>query len=302
MARSAVVSVLVPTYQHAPFIAKCLDGILRQRTSFPFEVLVGEDGSTDGTREICQRYAAEHPDRIRLFLRDRKDVMVIMGRQTGRANLKQLLQEATGKYIAICEGDDYWTDPLKLQKQYDYLERHPECVLAHHDAFILDHSEKVVMPSKLPKRHQRDNTSDELQRAEFFILTLSAFFRSCPVLRSMPPEFDKVLNGDSFLFMLLGEYGCGHYMPEVEPAAYRKHEGGMWSSQTEVQQVRVRLNTYLWMAVFHAREQRFELASHFVHRANDLVKEPFRWNEIKYRNGYRWFSRVMGWFGVSFPR
>lgn len=120
-----LVSVIVPTYQHAPFITQCLDGILSQDTRFPIEILVGEDESTDGTREICQHYATAYPDRIRLFLGSRKDVMVIMGQATGRANLLNLLAKSEGDYLAFCEGDDYWLDSTKLQRQVDLLEAEP---------------------------------------------------------------------------------------------------------------------------------------------------------------------------------
>jgi glycosyltransferase involved in cell wall biosynthesis len=82
-----LVSVVVPTYQHAAYIAECLEGILMQRTDFPVEILLGEDDSSDGTRAICQHYATMHPGRIRLFLRSRKDVIHINGTATGRANL-----------------------------------------------------------------------------------------------------------------------------------------------------------------------------------------------------------------------
>src|SRR5690606_12226069 len=99
-------------------------------------------------REICQRYAAEHPDRIRLFLRNRKDVMYIMGRPTGRANLLHLLGEAKGKYIALCEGDDYWTDPLKLQRQVDFMEAHPDYMACFHRAML--RSGTTEEPFKFP--------------------------------------------------------------------------------------------------------------------------------------------------------
>lgn len=130
-----MVSVIVPTYQHAPFIAQCLDSILGQETDFPVEILVGEDESTDGTREICQRYAAAHPDRIRLFLRSRKDVMHILGRPTGRANLLDLLHEAKGRYIAFCEGDDRWVDPTKLRRQIELLEAEQEAAACFTNGF-----------------------------------------------------------------------------------------------------------------------------------------------------------------------
>ncbi|MBK6475267.1 MAG: glycosyltransferase [Flavobacteriales bacterium] len=89
-----MVSVIMPTYQHVKFIESSINSILAQRTQFTYELLVGEDESTDGTREICQRLAAEHPGHIRLFLQERKDVIHIQGKPTGRANLLSLLANA----------------------------------------------------------------------------------------------------------------------------------------------------------------------------------------------------------------
>ena len=89
-ADAPLVSVAVMTYQHAPFIRECLDGVLSQRTDFDYEVLLGEDGSTDGTGEICRDYAERHPGRIRLFVHDRSRVVYIGGRPTGRMNLAHL--------------------------------------------------------------------------------------------------------------------------------------------------------------------------------------------------------------------
>ncbi len=122
-----LVSVSVPTYQHSRYISECLDGILMQQTSFPIEIIIGEDGSTDGTREICEKYAIKHQDKIRLFNRDRKlSQYVDKEGHVTRFNGIWNRMSARGKYIAICEGDDYWTDPLKLQKQVDFLESNPE--------------------------------------------------------------------------------------------------------------------------------------------------------------------------------
>ncbi len=121
-----MVSVCVQTYQHKGYIKQCLDGILMQQTNFPYEIILGEDESTDGTREICIEYAEKYPDKIKLFLRCRKDVIYINGNATGRFNFMENLKACKGKYTALCEGDDYWTDPLKLQKQVDFLEANPE--------------------------------------------------------------------------------------------------------------------------------------------------------------------------------
>ena len=110
-------SVLVPTYNHARYISQCLDSLISQKTNFEFEIIVGEDDSTDNTRNICKEYEKNYPDSIRLFLNDRSNVIYLNGKPSGRWNLMNLLLHARGEYIAICEGDDYWTDSEKLNKQ-----------------------------------------------------------------------------------------------------------------------------------------------------------------------------------------
>ena len=118
-----LVSICVVTYNHQNYIKQCLDGVLMQECNFEYEVLLGEDNSTDTTRKLCIEYAERFPDKIRLFLHDRSNVIYINGKPTGRFNFIYNLKQAKGKYIALCEGDDYWTDPTKLQKQVDFLEK-----------------------------------------------------------------------------------------------------------------------------------------------------------------------------------
>jgi glycosyltransferase involved in cell wall biosynthesis len=120
-----LVSVAVATYGHEDYIGRCLQGILRQRTSFPFEVVVGTDCSPDGTDAIVRDYACRFPDVVRGLFRDRN-----IG---AHANHRDILRSARGKYLAICDGDDEWTDPCKLQKQVDVLEADPRIVLVFTD-------------------------------------------------------------------------------------------------------------------------------------------------------------------------
>src|SRR5690606_19880157 len=131
-----LVTVCVQTFQHVSYIQECLEGILKQQTSFPFEILLGEDASTDGTREICLEYAQKHPDKIRLFLHHRENNIKIGGNPSGRFNFLYNLYAAKGKYIALCEGDDYWTDPMKLQKQVDFLQKNDDYGLVFSDVNV----------------------------------------------------------------------------------------------------------------------------------------------------------------------
>lgn len=302
MERVPLVSIVCVTYNHVAYISKALESCLAQECDFHFELLVGEDESTDGTREICQRLAKDHPDRIRLFLRSRKDVMYIMGRPTGRANLLHLFAEARGKYIAICEGDDYWTDPLKLQKQVDFLEAHPEYVVAYHDASIVDREGRMLRASKVPDDKKRDHTAEELQRNETFILMLSIMFRAVPELVDPIHEHRGIPNGDNFITSILGCYGKGKYLADISPAVYRQHSGGVWSSQDQASRERMQLSSMMWMAAYHNRKGRHELAAHFLEKTNERIRRMSMWYQLRQRRSYQWFAKAMGWMGVSMPQ
>lgn len=114
-----VVSVRTSTYNHEKYIRQCIEGVLMQKTDFAFEYIIGEDCSTDSTREIVLEYAQKYPDIIRVVTADRNVGM--------KANGLRCIERCRGSYIAVCEGDDYWSDPYKLQKQVDFLRAHPEC-------------------------------------------------------------------------------------------------------------------------------------------------------------------------------
>ncbi|MFU8817190.1 MAG: glycosyltransferase family 2 protein, partial [Pseudomonadales bacterium] len=122
---SPLVSVAVVTYGHEGYIERCLQGILKQRTTFPFEVVVGTDCSPDRTDAIVRDYACRFPEIVRAIFRD-ENVGPL-------ANNRDVLEKARGQYLAVCDGDDEWTDPFKLQKQVAWLEQHPDTVLVFTD-------------------------------------------------------------------------------------------------------------------------------------------------------------------------
>lgn len=124
-----LVSVSMITYNHAPFIAQAIEGVLQQKANFPFELVIGEDCSTDGTREIVFEYQKKYSAIIRVITSDENVGMMKNGYRT--------LMACQGKYIAFCEGDDYWHHPMKLQKQVDYLENHQYCGLICSDYDVL---------------------------------------------------------------------------------------------------------------------------------------------------------------------
>ena len=141
-------TVLCPTYNHEKFIARALNGFIRQKTNFKFEVIVADDASTDRTQEIIREYAEKHPDLIKPLLRE-KNIGAIM-------NFQDMIKNIPTEYVALCEGDDYWTDENKLQIQVDWLDAHPEYSACFHPVRVLfeDKSKTSELnPSPVPSVH-----------------------------------------------------------------------------------------------------------------------------------------------------
>jgi len=219
-----LVSVCVQTYQHVRFIRECLDGILMQQTDFSFEILLGEDCSTDGTREICVEYAEKYPEKIRLFLHSRDTNISINGKPSGRFNFINNLRNATGKYIALCEGDDFWTSPHKLQDQVNFLEKNTEVSLCHHDMQVIKNGVEIL---EYRIAENKDVTTLLDLGRENYIYTSSAVFRNY-FQTEFPKIFYQVSTGDYLLFLTVAENGDIKYLNE-KMGIYHIHEGGVWS-------------------------------------------------------------------------
>jgi len=227
---SPLVSVSVVTYQHAGFIRQCLDGILMQETDFDYEIVVGEDESMDGTRDICIRYAEEHPDKIRLFLRDRTLSQLVdeNGAFVCRFNGWWSRMSCRGRFIAVCEGDDYWTDPSKMQKQVECLERNPESVLCFHPVKILRDGELVEDFITTPPE-ACVTTIMHLTRRNY-MHTPSVMFRNLVHAE----DYECLLRlpvGDWPLWLKLARYGNIRVLPDCM-AVYRIHPNALWSGRS----------------------------------------------------------------------
>jgi len=137
------------TYMHEEYIRECIEGILMQKTTFPVRVTIHDDASNDKTAEIVREYEAKYPQLIKTYYQQKNTY-----RSKERKKLHKVFYDLQiGKYFAVCEGDDYWIDPLKLQKQVDYLEAHPECGLVHTDADWLEQKTGVLTPSWHKRYH-----------------------------------------------------------------------------------------------------------------------------------------------------
>jgi len=221
-----VVSVIVVTFNHVQYIKQCLQSILRQQVNFKLELIIGEDGSQDGTREICEGFKAEFPDIVVLRLQNRANVIYIDGKPTGRFNLIDCLSIATGKYIAFCEGDDYWNDDNKLQQQVDFLEANQDYSLCFHGATKLNQATQRFDPFHLKKPKEVTDLTD-LLRGENYIPTASILLRRDLV--SLPEFFKELPFADYFLHLMCARKGHKIKFIDKEMAVYRIHSGGVHS-------------------------------------------------------------------------
>ncbi|MBN1920164.1 MAG: glycosyltransferase [Anaerolineae bacterium] len=221
------------TYNHAPYIAQAIESVLMQDTDFPVELVIGEDCSTDNTRAIARDYGERYSDRIRLLLPDHNLGMI--------PNFVTTLKACNGQYIALLEGDDYWTDPRKLQKQVDFLEAHPECNLCFHDVLKLyeDGSRPSSRRSQPENRHIFD--LEDVLRSTLSQTASMVFRRNA--LPEIPGWFYRTSLGDWSLSVLLAEHGSIGYLHELM-SVWRVHGGGQWTSIAEHERLRQMLHTY----------------------------------------------------------
>tara|TARA_R100000935_G_scaffold1517_1_gene4872 strand:+ start:53389 stop:54315 length:927 start_codon:yes stop_codon:yes gene_type:complete len=240
------VSVCMITYNHENFIEEAIHGVILQKTNFPFELVICDDASGDNTLKNIKKIKETNPNcTIKITGHDKNKGMI--------PNFIYALKKCQGKYIALCEGDDYWTDPLKLQKQVDFLDANPEYVLTCHNAKIINEKGKVIQERKLPELHQDQDYSAFDLKVGAYLLSLSLVFRN--VIKKYPKEFYTVLNGDTFLISLLGNYGKGRYLEAVNPAVYREHQGGVWSGYDTLKRLEKRISFFDVLKKFYHKDK-----------------------------------------------
>jgi len=217
MNNTPLVSVFMVTYNHEKYIRQSIESVLKQKTEFQFQLIIGEDFSTDGTREIVKQYSKEYPETIKAILNPKN-----LGAQR---NSRNVFEECAGKYIALLEGDDYWIDPYKLKKQVDFLEANPEYCLVHSDYNILIDKKKRIYHSKNRKKNKIIHTGEifEFLLINNTIATLTVCARADVLKKAADFElFEKkgFLLGDFHLWLGMSRFGKIHYIDEPM-ATYR---------------------------------------------------------------------------------
>lgn len=283
-----LVSICCITYNHAPFIRKCLDGFLMQETTFPVEILIHDDASTDGTDDIIHEYADKYPEKIFPLFEEQN--------QYSQGVLVDFFNynRARGKYIAYCEGDDHWTDPFKLQKQVDFMETHPEYSICFHNCHYYDvRINKVTYPKDYnyikDQRAGIDVTVDDYFH-KHLIQPLTMLFRLSMFSFDWQKQYKYYRDTHEIYHLLRAGKGC---WMNFDGAVYMKHNGGV-STSVSVEKSRWEEREHILELYLNTRDKLLE---------NYLV-EVLLWNYDTYarNNDMQSFHKMMRTFRRIVPK
>lgn len=226
LAQTPMVSVAMIAYNVGKYLEEAIEGVLLQKTDFLVELIIGEDCSTDNTRKICMNYKLKYPDKIRLLLNEKNKGLM--------PNFSQTLLACTSKYIALCDGDDYWTDPLKLQKQVDFLEANPNYSIGYHRVYYEYKNGETEVETLNQIHTEQTYTIRDLLKGNKMHTCSVVFRRDYKVLDDLSQA--NIPIGDYALHLLNARHGLIHYSPEVM-ATYNLGIG-VWSSLNEREMLR----------------------------------------------------------------
>ncbi|MFM5686600.1 glycosyltransferase family 2 protein [Aeromonas caviae] len=231
------VSICCITYNQEQYIAQAIDSFLMQKTTFPFEIIIGEDCGSDGTLAILAEYQTRYPNLIK--------VITAENNVGANANLLRVFNAAQGDYISVCEGDDYWCDEYKLEEHFKYLESNDNCVLHMYDCF--EERDGVVQPnsSKLKRMGIVPGlySPDKIRNGLCMMLMTSCFKNTKK--HDYPSYFSKSINFDTLLTLALSNYGFAYVDGSKKVAVYRLQDNGIWSNKSETYKFYESMHTLL---------------------------------------------------------
>jgi glycosyltransferase involved in cell wall biosynthesis len=289
------VSVVMVTYKHEQFIRAAVLSVIEQIGDFELELIVADDLSPDHTPDIVNELIANHPYGYRIKYTRHTYNKGMM------PNFIWALEQCKGKYVALCDGDDYWTDPYKLQKQVDFLEKNPEYVITGHDSTCIDKNGAPVNHQYIPEKFKSDCPSNQLKKG-FWIATLTMCFRNLPVLKNYPHEAYHIKNGDTFLICVLGQFGNYKYMTDIKPAAYRVHAGGIWSLNNSLANAVDQKHTEVKLVEYFTRIGDLETAAHFKKDILNICNQNIfsaAWQNRNRQLFYAYFIKTFLYFVAS---
>lgn len=215
-----VVSVCTITYNHEEYISEAIDSFLMQKTSFPFEIVIGEDCSLDGTKTIILEYIKKYPNIVKLITSINNVGM--------QKNGKRTMTACRGEYIAVCEGDDYWIDEKKLQIQIDEMKKYPKIDISFHPVYELKTGKKGKILSKYSDKNKIFKTSDVILGDGGFMPTNSLIFKK-KIIKELPKWFYEIAPVGDYYLQIFAARNAGALYINQTMAIYRKGHAESWS-------------------------------------------------------------------------
>jgi glycosyltransferase involved in cell wall biosynthesis len=291
-----LVDVLLITYNHEKYVGRAIESVLAQQTEFGYKLTIGDDCSTDNTQANIRDYADRYPDRINLVLDQQHRGLL----HRDRVGIRTLLA-SKAKYVALLDGDDYWTDRSKLQKQVSFLEAHSDFAICYHNAEMFYENGSRETANLLPPEHPEVSSLEDLFLTNF-IPTCSVVFRG-GLLGELPDWLFTLRMADWPIHIMNAQYGKIRFINEVM-ASYCVHDQGAWSSQTKIDQglevIRLldHVNVYLGLKykekIRAAKAHWFHELAEIAHQDGDRAKTRLflrqYWRQNKLRDARKTMS------------
>lgn len=281
-----LVSVCCLVYNHAPYLRECFEGFVMQKTNFPIEILVHDDASTDGSQEIIKEYTAKYPTLFKPIYQKENQYSKGIG-----ISATYQFPRAKGRYIALCEGDDYWIDPYKLQKQVDFLELHTEYRICCHNAYIINHySDNVKIYPFNVFLEKKTYVMEDIILNNWFVPTASIM-----LTKEVVKEYQlfaaehKVFNGDYSLQIIALNDNYKLYYSNDMMSVYRLHKGGV--SMIDLKKMNEYTIETLMMINKYTKNRYRDCIDTKIQKLNGLY-ELERFREFERKNEKKWHYRL----------
>jgi len=288
MDKKPLVSISCITYNHEPFIKECLDGFLMQKTSFEFEILINDDASTDKTIEVIRQYQHLYPAIIKPIFQTENQY----SRGQRGMNIKFNFPRARGNYIALCEGDDYWTDPYKLQKQVDFLENNPQYAASFHDVDMLFDDKQLAFSKHHNNPIKETMFFSDVVSNDWLIPTCSFIFKKDKL--HFPPFYGTLNHGDFPLFCGILLNSKAHYFKETMGVYRRNNTSSMMNTPKAFGYLNVGLDFVqflTWLNNFANQEDKGVIENRIYRELNQARNHI---NVYKNSKIFRFYSFIRG--------
>jgi glycosyltransferase involved in cell wall biosynthesis len=284
-----MVSIICPVYNHELFLTDALDGFLSQVTEHPFQILIRDDASTDKSANIIADYVERYPNII-------KPIYEGVNRYPHLRPRVVLGEVAEGKYIAYCDGDDYWLDQTKIQTQVSSLERRSDCVMSHHQSITVEDG-RIASLHILPDTQARDWRAADLAHGRW-LLTSTMLYRNVPI--AVHPRLHNFTNYDAYFISKLGAHGGAVFESDLLPGVYRKHPSSVWSSLDKVDRNVAQVVSYSYISHHYREIGELALAKHWGERSLQKLRDVTGVSDTRASNLGAAFRKIRRKLGQTF--